>query len=253
MSARLTYCLLHVDQRMESLVAAEPQRRRPAPQRAPRPGVPVDDAIEAWGQPLAPVKDLDSVARRFPDRKLTLESERARLEFYGTPERPNAFSMDSLEFFLLIAQYFREALPLRLILLMIACQRAGGRIHLTQEEMATVLDVHRGKINEALQEIMRHGIVFKVKRGCYQFNPPYSYRVAEFIPGTETAGGEYVKVPQHTTITKIRNDASLPELVRYPSLEAMRQAIEELRHKRAQERAARRQRRARRQEEGTIQ
>ncbi|MFH0246547.1 hypothetical protein ACGRHY_29925 [Streptomyces sp. HK10] len=234
-------------------MAAEPQRRRPAPKRVPRPELPVDDAIDAWGQPLAPVKDLDSVARRYPDRKLTLESERKPLEFYGAPERPNAFSMDSLEFFFLIAQYFREALPLRLILLMIACQKAGGRIHLTQEEMATVLDVHRGKINEALQEVMQHGIVFKVKRGVYQFNPPYSYRVAEFIPGTETAGGEYVRIPQHTTISEIRNDASLPELVRYPSLEDMRRAIEELRHKRAQERAARRLKRAQHQEEGTIQ
>ncbi|MDX2606544.1 hypothetical protein PV379_24370 [Streptomyces caniscabiei] len=27
-----------------------------------------------------------------------------------------------------IAQFFREALPLRLILLMIACQKAGGQI-----------------------------------------------------------------------------------------------------------------------------
>ncbi|MFF3335364.1 hypothetical protein ACFYWX_38480 [Streptomyces sp. NPDC002888] len=53
----------------------------------------------------------------------------------------------------------REALPLRLILLMIACQRAGGRIHLSQEEMAHVLNVARTKANEALGEIMSHGIV----------------------------------------------------------------------------------------------
>ncbi|MCF3105466.1 hypothetical protein IPZ58_28315 [Streptomyces roseoverticillatus] len=219
----------------------------------PRPELPVDDAIGAWGQPLAPVKNLDEVARRYPGRKLTLEGERKPLEFYGTTERPNAFSMDSLEFFFLIAQYFREALPLRLILLMIACQKAGGRIHLTQEEMATVLDVHRSKVSEALQEIMGHGIVFKVKRGTYQFNPPYSYRVAEFIPGTETAGGEYVKVPQYSTISKIRNDASLPDLVRFPSLEDMRRAIEELRQKRAEERAARRHKRAQGLEKGTAQ
>ncbi|MFD5065905.1 hypothetical protein ACFWNO_47530, partial [Streptomyces sp. NPDC058394] len=121
---------------------------------------------------------------------------------YDTQERPKAFSMDSLEFFFLIAQYFREALPLRLILLMIACQKAGGQIRLTQEEMSTVLDVHRGKINEALGEVMSHGIVFKVCRGVYQFNPPYSYRVAEFIPGTELVEAEYVQVDQDKTIRR---------------------------------------------------
>ncbi|TJZ95311.1 hypothetical protein FCI23_52320 [Actinacidiphila oryziradicis] len=95
-----------------------------------------------------------------------------------------------------------------------------------------------------------------MKRGCYQFNPPYSYRVAEFIPGTETAGtkgkGEYVKVEQYDTITKIRNDANLPDLVRFPSLESMRQAIEKLRQERAEERAVRRLERAQRQEEGVV-
>lgn len=90
----------------------------------------MDDAISAWSQPLAPVKDLDSLAKRYPTRKLTLDGERKPLEFYGTENQPNAFSMDSLEFFLVIAQYFREALPLRLILLLIACQRAGGGFHL---------------------------------------------------------------------------------------------------------------------------
>ncbi|WP_424217455.1 hypothetical protein ACN20G_35410 (plasmid) [Streptomyces sp. BI20] len=237
---------------MESnLVSSEPQRRRSGPARAPRPDLPVDDAISAWSQPLAPVKDLDSLARRYPSRKLTLDGERKPLEFYGTQGQPNAFSMDSLEFFLVIAQYFREALPLRLILLLIACQRAGGRIPLTQEEMATILDVGRTKISEALQTIMSHGIVFKVRRGVYQFNPPYSYRVAEFIPGTESAG-EFVKVEQHGTISRIRSDTSLPDLVRFPSLDHMRQAIEELRAERAKERAARRLSRAQRTEERTA-
>ncbi|MFC8201762.1 hypothetical protein ACFUTV_41250 [Streptomyces sp. NPDC057298] len=236
-----------------SLVSPEPQRRRPAPKRGLRPQLPLDDAIQAWSSPVRPVEDLDSLARRYPGRKVSLSSERKPMEFYDTPERPKAFSMDSLEFFFLIAQYFREALPLRVILLMIACQKAGGQIRLTQEEMSTVLDVHRGKVNEALGEVMSHGIVFKVRRGVYQFNPPYSYRVAEFIPGTELVEAEYRQVDQNKTIAKIRQDESLPQLVRFPSLEHMREAIEELRQKRAQERAARRLARAQRQEEGTAQ
>ncbi|MFC7794170.1 hypothetical protein [Streptomyces cinereoruber] len=157
--------------------------------------------------------------------------------------------MDSLEFFLVIAQFFREALPLRLILLMIACQKAGGRIPLTQEEMAHVLDVARTKINESLQEIMSHGIVFRVKRGVYQFNPPYSYRVAEFIPGTETVDAQYVRIDQHETISKIRADETLPELVRFPSLAQMREEIERLREERAMMRAERRRVRAQQQKE----
>ncbi|MCI0383163.1 hypothetical protein [Streptomyces sp. CNQ085] len=180
------------------------------------------------------------MARAYPGRRLTLDSERKPLEFYGAPDQPNAFSMDSLEFFLIIAQFFREALPLRLILLMIACQRAGGRIHLTQDEMAHVLDISRTKVNEALKEIMSHGIVFRVKRGVYQFNPPYSYRVAEFIPGTETTEPEYVRVDQHTAITEIRSDENLPDLVRFPSLEQMRREIERLREERSKARADRR-------------
>ncbi|MFF3177740.1 hypothetical protein ACFVQ0_34555 [Streptomyces sp. NPDC057900] len=240
---------------MESSVTPEPQQRRPASRGAPRRAeLPlVDDQIQAWSKPVEAVEDLDSVARRYPRRKLSLSSERKPMEFYDTPERPKAFSMDSLEFFFLIAQYFREALPLRLILLMIACQKAGGRIQLTQEEMATVLDVHRGKTNEALQEIMSHGIVFKVRRGIYQFNPPYSYRVAEFIPGTELVESGYVQVEQDETIARIRKDEGLPDLVRFPSLEHMREAIEDLRKKRAEERAARRLARAQRPEEGSAQ
>ncbi|WP_327072028.1 hypothetical protein [Kitasatospora sp. NBC_01302] len=238
-------------------MASEPEEGRLSDaKRAPQPRPPADDALQAWSRPVAPVKDLDDVARRYPGRKLTLEGERNPLEFYGTPERPNAFSMDSLEFFFLIAQFFREALPLRLILLLIACQRAGGRIYLTQEEMGTVLDVSRTKASEALQDVMGHGIVFKVKRGCYQFNPPFSYRAAEYIPGTETAGrkAEYIRVEQSDTLNNIREDVTLPELVRYPSLEHMRKAIEDLRQQRAKQRADRRRNRAANQhEEGTEQ
>ncbi|MCE0447080.1 hypothetical protein LT493_29665 [Streptomyces tricolor] len=90
--------------------------------------------------------------------------------------------------------------------------------------MATVLDVHRGKLNEALQETASHGIVFKVRRGVYQFNPPYSYRVAEFIPGTELVEAEYVQVDQDETIAKIRR-TSLPDL-RGPVVGAHRQGDE---------------------------
>ncbi|MFJ9412419.1 hypothetical protein [Streptomyces sp. NPDC101393] len=238
-----------------SLVPPEPQRRRPVPKRAPRrpPQLPLDDEIQAWSKPVKPVENLDSLTKRYPRRNISVSSERKSLEVYDTPERPKAFAMDSLEFFFLIAQYFREALPLRVIILMIACQKAGGQIELTQEEMATVLDVHRGKVNEALQEVMSHGIVYKVRRGVYQFNPPYSYRVAEFIPGTELVEAEYVQVDQDKTLEKIREDESLPDLVRFPSLEHMREAIEELRKKRAEARAARRLARAQRQEEGSAQ
>ncbi|MFF7139362.1 hypothetical protein [Streptomyces sp. NPDC008196] len=234
-------------------MSSEPQRRRPSAKGAPQPKLPLDDPSEAWDRPLRPVKDLDDVARQYPGRKLSLGEQRKPMEFYGTPEQPNAFSMDSLEFFLVIAQFFREALPLRLILLMIACQKAGGRIPLTQEEMATVLDVARTKVTEALGEVMSHGIVFRVKRGVYQFNPPYSYRVAEFIPGTETTEPEYIKVDQHVTLKQIRADQSLPELVRFPSLEKMRQEIERLRKERADERARRRRERAQLKEKGAEQ
>jgi hypothetical protein len=52
---------------------------------------------------------------------------------------------------------------------------------------------------------------------------------------------------------KIRRNESLPDSVRFPSLEHMREAIEELRKKRAEERAAHRLARAQRQEEGSAQ
>ncbi|MEU6331972.1 hypothetical protein ABZ851_32665 [Streptomyces sp. NPDC047049] len=231
-------------------MSTEPQRRSRNAPGGPQPKLPLGDPADAWDRPLRPLKDLDDVAKRYPRRKITVTGERKPLKFYGPADQPNAFSMDSLEFFLIISQFFREALPLRLILLMIACQKAGGRIHLTQEEMATVLDVARQKVNEALGEIMSHGIVFRVKRGVYQFNPPYSYRVAEFIPGTEDIDPEYVQVEQHTVIDQIKADKSLPDLVRYPSLETMRQEIERLRQERAEERARRREERAAQKEAG---
>lgn len=230
-------------------MSSEPQRRRPSVRGTPQPRLPLNDPADAWDRPVRPVpRDLDDIARQYPRRKLTLGSERKPLEFYGPPDQPNAFSMDSLEFFLIICQFFREALPLRLILLMIACQKAGGRIPLTQGEMATVLDVSRTKVTESLGEIMSHGIVFRVKRGVYQFNPPYAYRVAEFIPGTEGIEPEYRQIEQHETIKKIRQDETLPSLVRFPSLEKMREAIEELRQHRAEERARRRLERAQQKE-----
>ncbi|OWA01069.1 hypothetical protein B9W68_30485 [Streptomyces sp. CS227] len=92
-----------------------------------------------------------------------------------------------------------------------------------------------------------------MKRGVYQFNPPYSYRVAEFIPGTETMEARYVRVDQHETIAKIRSDEALPDLVRFPSLERMRQEIEQMREERAKIRAARRAERAQQKEKETGQ
>ncbi|MEV6080957.1 hypothetical protein AB0L80_38545 [Streptomyces sp. NPDC052069] len=89
---------------------------------------------------------------------------------------------------------------------------------------------------------------YSENENSHQFNPPYSYRVAEFIPGTETTPAEYVKVDQHTTISKIRSDQSLPDLVRFPSLEKMREEINRLRTDRAEQRAQRRKDRAQRQE-----
>ncbi|MFG2844288.1 hypothetical protein ACGF12_14100 [Kitasatospora sp. NPDC048296] len=221
------------------------RRRRTAPKASPQqPALPIENPADAWASPLSPVKDvssLDDVAQRYPNRKLTLEAQRKTLEIYSTePNQQGAFSLDSLDFLLVIAQFFREALPLRVILVLIAGQKAGGRVPLTQEEMATILDVNRTKVNEALSQVMEHGIVFMVKPGVYQWNPPYSYRVAEFIPGTELVPAQYVRVEQADTISKIRGDKSLPDLVRFPSLEKMRIAIDELRRQRAEERAARR-------------
>ncbi|MHA6756967.1 hypothetical protein [Streptacidiphilus sp. PAMC 29251] len=218
------------------------RRRRAIPEQPP---LLLPDPGTAFETPkklrtLKPAENLDEVARRFPDRALSLGPERGNLVFFASEERPGAFCMDSQEFFFVIAQYFREALPLRLILLMISCQRAGGTIELTQEEMGRVLDVPRVGVNEILAEVMSHGIVFKVGRGLYQFNPPYSYRAGEFIPGTETVKAEYRRVEQADTIRRIRDDLTLPELVRYPNLNAMRAEIQRVREKRVEARAARR-------------
>ncbi|XIG72342.1 hypothetical protein C1N81_00585 (plasmid) [Streptomyces sp. SGAir0957] len=92
-----------------------------------------------------------------------------------------------------------------------------------------------------------------MRRGVYQFNPPYSYRVAEFIPGTEDADHEWVQVNQDQRIAEIRKDESLPELVRFPSLDRMRTEIEKVRKERAGQRAARRLARTQRLEEGDAQ
>ncbi|MGW6212386.1 hypothetical protein [Streptomyces sp. NPDC055109] len=160
----------------------------------------------------------------------------ARLEMYGSEDNPNALALDSLEFFLIISQYFPEALPLRLIFLLIACQRAGGRIELTQDEIVKVLDVSRKAVNEALQEIMTH--VFKRSRGVYQFNPPYSYRIGELVR-TMDGGKGYVRVEKDEVFNEVRKDTSLPDLVRFPSLDHLRRAVEEMRAERAERRTER--------------
>ncbi|MFF3335363.1 hypothetical protein ACFYWX_38475 [Streptomyces sp. NPDC002888] len=90
-----------------------------------------------------------------------------------------------------------------------------------------------------------------MKRGVYQFNPPCFYRVAESIPSTETVQAEYLRVDQYETIAEIRADESLPDLVRVPSLERMRQEIERMREEGANMRAERCQERAARKEKGT--
>ncbi|MHA6756960.1 hypothetical protein [Streptacidiphilus sp. PAMC 29251] len=231
-----------VPERQQPGPAVPRRRRRALPEQPP---LPLPDPGTAFEKPkklrpVRPAESLDELARRFPDRGIALSPERGTLVFFASDEQPGAFSMDSLEFFFVIAQYFREALPLRLILLMISCQKAGGTIELTQEEMGRVLDVPRVGINEILAEVMSHGIVFKVGRGRYQFNPPYSYRAGEFIPGTETTKAEYRRVEQSDTLRKIRDDLTLPELVRYPNLNAMRTEIERVREERAATRAARR-------------
>ncbi|GAB2628153.1 hypothetical protein GCM10027168_69830 [Streptomyces capparidis] len=106
--------------------------------------------------------------------------------------------------------------------------------------MAEVLDVPRQRLNEALREVMGHGIVIKRRRGVYQFNPPYSYVAAELVRGLE-GRTQYVQVDQAEALAELRASA-LPEQVRYPSLEHMRQAVEELRKERAAKRRARRER-----------
>ncbi|MER5870492.1 hypothetical protein [Streptomyces sp. NPDC002044] len=196
--------------------------------------------MTAFGSRLRSIKDLDDLAQQYPDRELSLSRKRQKLEFYSSNERPNAFAMASLEFLLVIAQYYREALPLRLILLLIAGQRAGGKIPLTQDDMAAVLDVPRQKVNPALQEIMEHGIVLKRRPGVYQFNPPYSYVAAELVRGVD-GSSEYVQVDQQDALDELRA-GKLPELVRYPSLQLMREAIDELRQERAAKRRERRER-----------
>lgn len=228
-------------------MSAQPQGRRPAAKPTRRvsaqPALPIEDPASGWGRrPRRPqVEDLDELAAAYPDRDIAVGPQKQRLEFFSSAAQPDAFSMDSLEFFLVLVQYFREALPLRVILLLIACQRAGGRIPLTQEEMATVLDVPRRRVNETLAEITDHGIVHKVSRGVYQFNPPYAYRVAEWLPGTETTEAVYNRVEQRDAIAELRGNKALPDLVRFPNLNAMREEIERLRRSRAVARAQRRQ------------
>ncbi|MDX2623648.1 hypothetical protein PV356_29735 [Streptomyces sp. WI03-5b] len=217
---------------------SDSQSRRRASKPAHRPALDPDDPLAAFGSRLRAIKDLDDLARQYPGRDISVGRKRQKLEFYSSADRPNAFAMASLEFLLVIAQYYREALPLRLILLLIAGQRAGGQIPLTQDDMAAILDVPRQKVNPALQDIMEHGIVLKRRPGIYQFNPPYSYVAAELVRGTE-GRAEYVQVDQQDALEELRA-GKLPELVRYPSLQHMRDAIEELRRERAAKRRHRR-------------
>ncbi|GGQ47958.1 MULTISPECIES: hypothetical protein [Streptomyces] len=219
---------------------SESQPRRRAARPAPHPGLTPDDPLRAFGERLRKIEGLDDLARTYPGRDITVGRQRQQLEFFSTPERPNAFAMVALEFFLVIAQYYREALPLRLILLLIAGQRAGGRIPLTQDDMAQILDVPRQKVNESLREVMSHGIVIKRSRGVYQFNPPYSYVAAELVRLSD-GSTEYVQVDQADALAELRA-AALPDLVRFPSLEHMREAIEEFREERARKRRERRER-----------
>jgi hypothetical protein len=87
---------------------------------------------------------------------------------------------------------------------------------------------------------LEHGIVLKRRPGVYQFNPPYSYVAAELVRGVE-GRTEYVQVDQQDALEELRA-GSLPELVRYPSLQIMREAIDELRKERAAKRRERRER-----------
>ncbi|MEU6278190.1 hypothetical protein ABZ871_38220 [Streptomyces populi] len=213
-------------------------RRHPAALQRKSAELAPSDPLAIFDTTLTPVRSLDDLAQQFPDRDLSLSRRRAPLEMYSSEENPNAFALDSLEFFLVISQHFREALPLRLIFLRIACQRAGGRIELTQDEMAKVLDISRQAVNEALQEIMTHGIVYKRSRGVYQFNPPHSYRTGELVR-TMDGGTKYVRVEQDEVLNEVRKDTSLPDLVRFPSLDHLRRAVEEMRAEPAERRTER--------------
>ncbi|MFH8843176.1 hypothetical protein [Streptomyces sp. NPDC017868] len=219
---------------------SEPQRRRRAAKPAPNPGLDPDDPLAALGKRLRKIEGLDDLARTYPGRDITVGRQRQQLEFYSGPDRPNAFAMVALEFFFVIAQYYREALPLRLILLLIAGQRAGGRIPLTQDDMAQLLDVPRQNVNAALGEIMGHGIVLKITRGVYQFNPPYSYVAAELVRLSD-GSTEYVQVNQADALKELRAE-KLPDLVRYPSLQHMREAVDAFREERSRKRRDRQER-----------
>ncbi|MFJ5926430.1 replication/maintenance protein RepL [Kitasatospora sp. NPDC092948] len=180
---------------------------------------------------------LDDVARAHPGRSLTLGKERKALQFYGTPEEPNAFAMDSLEFLFIVAQYYRGNTPLRLIMILIANQKAGGPIELTQERMAEILDVHRTQVNETLAELMELGIVMMLARGRYRINPVYSWRGAQLVRNADGTS-EYTEVEQSDVLREIW-DSGLPEQVKYPSLDSLKDAIEQDKKARAAKRRQR--------------
>ncbi|MFJ5122410.1 hypothetical protein [Kitasatospora sp. NPDC088548] len=184
---------------------------------------------------------LDDVARAHPGRSLTLGKERKALQFYGTPEEPNAFAMDSLEFLFVVAQYYRGNTPLRLIMILIANQKAGGPIELTQERMAEILDVHRTEVNEKLAELMELGIVMMLARGRYRINPVYSWRGAQLTRNPD-GSTEYTEVDQGDVLREIW-DSGLPDQVKYPSLESLKAAIKRDKDARAARRLKRKEER----------
>lgn len=220
--------------------AREPKRRLSAVPEAPAEPVAEPSRRQAFkGRRTKPVAaSLDDVARAHPGRSLTLGKERKGLQFYSKAEEPNAFAMDSLEFLFIVAQFYRGNLPLRLIMILIANQAAGGVIDLTQERMAEILDVHRSRISETLAELMEHGIVVMLGRGKYRINPVYSYRGAQ-LKRSPDGTSEYIEVDQADVLREIW-DSGLPEQVRYPSLDSLVAAIESDRKAREEARQERR-------------
>ncbi|WP_331731028.1 hypothetical protein OHV05_37945 (plasmid) [Kitasatospora sp. NBC_00070] len=209
---------------------------RPRPKPA-RPKVEEPNPRAAFSRRRATVTSLDEVARAHPARRITVDAERANLTFYSSAEQPNAFSMDSLEFLFIVAQYYRGNLPLRLILVLIANQQAGGEVELTQEQMGDILDVHRSRISETLLELAGHGIAVKIARGRYRLNPVYSYRAAALRKNAD-GKSEYVQVDQSEVLRQLMG-SDLPEKVRYPTLQALVDAITEDRSERAERRKSR--------------
>ncbi|MFE4604914.1 helix-turn-helix domain-containing protein [Kitasatospora indigofera] len=214
---------------LRDAASPEPRRKLTRPAADPKP-----DPRKAFsGRRTKAVRSLDEVVGLYPDRRVEVSEKRKGLEFYSTDAQPNAFAMDSQEFLFIMAQYYRGNVPLRLVCILIANQQAGGVIELTQEQMADILDVHRTAVNDALSELTEHGIVVKITRGSYRLNPVFSYRGAALrrLPDGKT---EFVQVEQADVLDELRRRSDLPDRVRYPSLDALKQAIDVSREERAQ-------------------